>query len=369
MNRRVFFSIILGAVLSIAGLYLAFRNIPLEELYQYLKSIDYVWMIPAAAVVLLTYGLRAVRWSIILSASHPLSFKEAFHPLVIGFAINCILPARAGEIARPIILKNKSRVPFSTGLATVATERFFDILLLLGLFAWVMATIDFHSAVEMSFGNYRLNGAMLKFLGNKLTILTVFMVAGIFAISMDVSRNLLIKGILALPERMFFFGPRRKSLVRDKISTPLVGVLENISSGFSLLRHPGKIIMCTAFTALIWGFQAFSYLLVARGCPGVSLSFVDMFTVMIIICLFIALPSVPGYWGLWEAGGVFALGLFGIDAKEAGGFTLTNHAIQVLPVILMGMASAVTISVDIRQFSKGKPSVVVNPMERKDALI
>ena len=28
---------------------------------------------------------------------------------------------------------------------------------------------------------------------------------------------------------------------------------------------------------------------------------------MIIICFFIALPSVPGYWGIWEAGGVFAL--------------------------------------------------------------
>jgi len=36
---------------------------------------------------------------------------------MIGFMINCILPGRVGEVARPIILKKKENVPFSTGLA------------------------------------------------------------------------------------------------------------------------------------------------------------------------------------------------------------------------------------------------------------
>jgi glycosyltransferase 2 family protein len=366
MNRRTFFSIVMGMLLSFIGLYLAFRNVPLRELYHYLKSIDFLWMIPAVAVVLLTYVIRALRWQIILSASHQITFKEAFHPLIIGFMMNCILPARIGEIARPAILKNKSRVPFSTGIATVVADRFFDILLLLGLFSWIMATFDFQSAREMSFGHYRLNSAILKSLGDKLTFLSLFMVAGILFVSLNFSRNLLVKGISALPNRMFFLGHRRKSLLRDKIIQPIINILENISSGFSLLRHPKKMIFCTALSALIWGFQAFSYFLVARGCPGISLSFVDILTVMIIVCIFIALPSVPGYWGIWEAGGVFALGLFGIDAKEAVGFTLTNHAIQVLPVILIGLASAVIISVNIRQFSGGQPLRAVNQIDGKD---
>jgi uncharacterized membrane protein YbhN (UPF0104 family) len=72
---------------------------------------------------------------------------------------------------------------------------------------------------------------------------------------------------------------------------------------------------------------------------------------MVIVCFFISLPSVPGWWGLWEAGGIFALSLFGVTAKEAAGFTLANHAIQVFPVIIAGFASAMLLSVNIRQMS------------------
>jgi len=64
------------------------------------------------------------------------------------------------------------------------------------------------------------------------------------------------------------------------------------------------------------------------------------------------LPSVPGFWGLWEAGGVFGLMIFGIQAKEAAGLTLTYHFIHVIPVIIIGIVSAMIIGVNIIQSSK-----------------
>ncbi|PQP33773.1 hypothetical protein C6A37_11205, partial [Desulfobacteraceae bacterium SEEP-SAG9] len=88
--------------------------------------------------------------------------------------------------------------------------------------------------------------------------------------------------------------------------------------------------------------------------PGIGLSYLELFTVMIIICFFIALPSVPGFWGLWEAGGVFALTLFGVSSKDAAGFTLANHAVQMFPVIIVGLISAVITGVNIWQVSFGK---------------
>jgi hypothetical protein len=72
---------------------------------------------------------------------------------------------------------------------------------------------------------------------------------------------------------------------------------------------------------------------------------------MVIICFVIALPSVPGFWGLWEAGGVFALMLFGVAEKDAAGFTLANHAVQMFPVILVGMLSAWINGINIMQVS------------------
>ncbi|MCD4805777.1 MAG: flippase-like domain-containing protein, partial [Desulfobacterales bacterium] len=78
---------------------------------------------------------------------------------------------------------------------------------------------------------------------------------------------------------------------------------------------------------------------------------------MIIICFFIALPSVPGFWGIWEAGGIFALSLFGISAKEAAGFTLANHAIQIFPVIIIGVISAMLSGVDTLQILKERKNI------------
>jgi len=96
------------------------------------------------------------------------------------------------------------------------------------------------------------------------------------------------------------------------------------------------------------------------------LSFLEITAMMIIICFFIALPSVPGFWGIWEAGGVFALLLFGVSSKDAAGFTLVNHAVQVFPVIFVGLISAMLTSVNILKVSyKEKASVILNPDNSK----
>ncbi len=43
--------------------------------------------------------------------------------------------------------------------------------------------------------------------------------------------------------------------------------------------------------------------------------------------------------------------LFGVSEREAAGFTLANHAIQMFPVIIMGLISAFITGVDIRRVS------------------
>jgi hypothetical protein len=44
--------------------------------------------------------------------------------------------------------------------------------------------------------------------------------------------------------------------------------------------------------------------------------------------------------------------LFGVPAKEAAGFTLANHAIQMLPVFVAGVVSAWLIGVSVINVSK-----------------
>ena len=130
-NNKTILSLIAGLLLSGVALYLTFRNIPLHELASYLKAVNYWWVIPAVAVVLMSFLIRVVRWQLLLHPIKKTGFWSAFHPLMIGFMLNCLLPARVGELARPAIFYKKERVSFSKVLATVGAERVFDIVMLL----------------------------------------------------------------------------------------------------------------------------------------------------------------------------------------------------------------------------------------------
>ena len=351
MNKKMMMSFTVGLAVSAVALYFAFRKVDIGDLLTYLASINYIWVLPALAMVMISFYLRAVRWRIILESSRKISVWHAFHPMMIGFMINCILPGRLGEVARPAILQKKEKVPFTTGLATVAAERIFDICLLLVLFIVTVSAVRIRPDVNLTFGKYHLNRATLDIIFGGMLKLGVVLICGIILISIAKVREFFYGIIMAAPNLLIFAGQNAKNSLRQKICKPLVGIMENMAQGFALMRYPKKVILCSILSLLIWGLLAFSYYLFSLGSPGIHLSYYELSIVMVIICFFISLPSVPGWWGLWEAAGVFAMSLFGVSSKEAAGFTLANHALQVFPVIIVGLASAMIISVNIRRMS------------------
>ena len=354
MKKKFFISLSLGIVLSFAALYFAFKNVPFDELKSYMGTIDRFWVTISVMIVVLCFVLRAMRWRIIVGSTRKIGFMQAFHPMMIGFMINCILPGRVGEVARPAILQKNEQVPFSTGLATVAAERIFDFMFLIVFFALVLATIEISPDLDMTFGQFHLNRETLISIGAGMGKLGIILVAGIIMLTIEKSRRFVKKLIGIIPEIFFWTTPETREKIRLKTCTPLSGLVDHLAAGFELLKHPGKISACMGLSSLIWGLSAFSYYTMSLGCPGITLSFLEISGVMIIICFFIALPSVPGFWGLWEAGGIFALTLFGISTGHAAGYTLANHAVQMFPVILIGFGSAVATGINILKVSYGK---------------
>jgi hypothetical protein len=336
MNRWIL-SLLLGAVLSAAALWLAFRNVPFGELLSYITTIEIFWLFPSMAAILVGFFCRVVRWRLILGSSHRVGYWSAHHPLMIGFMMNCILPGRIGEVARPLILRKRDSVPFTTGLATVAAERVFDLAILIGMFAAVMTAVDIEPGFTRTFAGYELSGETLVGLARGMVQLSVLLVAGVLFISVGKTRHLALRVVGFLPE---------------KLSGILSRIIENVASGFSLVKDPGRMAACLGLSVGAWLFTAVSYYAMALGCPGIGLSFFELTVVMVVVCFFIALPSVPGFWGLWEAGGVFAMALFGVPSKEAAGFTLVNHAVQMFPIILVGLLSALITGVNILQVSR-----------------
>ena len=354
MTIRLFISIIVGTLMSAVTLYLAFRNVPFPALVDYLVSIDFIWLLPAVILVLAGFALRALRWQYIMGASHRIGFWQAFHPVMIGFAINCVLPGRVGELARPVVLRRQVEVPLTTGLATIVVERVFDLLMLLLLFMWFWSSVRIDPAIEIQFADVTLNRDTLAVIFKGMLVAGMLLVAGLILLGLQRTRSWLNRVILQLPGLLFFVGTAGKRRIVDRICRPTVRIIENVGVGIQLIKRPKRMSVCLALSALIWFLAAVSYYLFSLGCPDIRLTLAEISAMMVIICFVIALPSVPGFWGLWEAGGVFALMLFGVAEKDAAGFTLANHAVQMFPVILAGLLSAWINGINIMQVSYRK---------------
>jgi len=261
--------------------------------------------------------------------------------LMIGFALNLIMPARIGELARPAIFCKKEKVPFPRVLATVGAERIFDVLMLLFFFAVVTVSVDIDPKLDLTFGDYHLNKATLELIGMTTLTVSLVLVMGIVFVSARRGRGIIKRLIFVLPGLVFFASERFREKMRKTVCLKIAEAVDNFATGFEMLRSPKKVGLCLVLSFLAWVFAGISHYLFTFGSPGIDVSFLEMCVVMVILCFFISLPSVPGFWGLWEAGGVFGLLIFGVPSREAAGFTLANHFFQILPIMVIGIASSV----------------------------
>lgn len=357
MKKKFVISILAGVLLSVVTLYFALRNVSFDDVLQSILSIDPFWLLPIPLTIMISFLFRVIRWQLILRTSQNVPFFAAYHPLMIGFMLNCILPARAGEVARPMVLKQLGNVPFSTGLASIAAERFFDILVLLIFFAVMFQMVEIDPHIKIAFGKYHLNKSLLLSLGTGMVKLGIMIICIMALISSNKVRNIISSFLIVLPGFFIRENQSIKNKMEERICKPLIRIIDNIGYGFSVIKKPGEIALCFILSIMIWVFAGISYYLLSLGFSGISLNIMEIFIFMIIICMFIALPSAPGYWGLWEAGGVFALTIFGVSANEAASFTLANHVMQFLPVIIAGIISMIITGININQLGFKRHSV------------
>jgi uncharacterized protein (TIRG00374 family) len=312
-----------------------------------MAGIDYHWLAAGAVAGFFSFVVRALRWQVILGASKKLSFGAVYHPTIIAFMINTILPGRVGELARPAILKQKNQVPFTLGLTTVIAERMLDMITLIALFAWVMAVVHIDPGLEISFQDKQLDREMLEALAGKISMLCVVITVVLSVFSVPAVQRFLKAALLTAPGFIFGRRPDVAEKLCLKISIPLGRMIDHAGSGLILVRRPGRLLLCLFYSVVIWLMQAAAIYLATFAFPAVELDFFQALAVFIIICFFIILPSVPGFWGIWEAGSVFALALFGVKKDLAAGFSLVSHAMLLFPILIAGMVSLVITGVKI----------------------
>jgi uncharacterized protein (TIRG00374 family) len=348
-SHKITVSLLIGIVFSGAAIYVSFRNVPLSQLFEYMKNIDLWWAVFSVLVGLASYLLRALRWQIILMPVKKIGFWHTFHPLSIAFMINCILPGRMGELARPAILYKRDQVAFSKGLATVGVERIFDLVALLFLFIVIMGSIEINPRLSLDFNGYLINRSMLQTIWSGMLKAGIVLIGLIVLLMLPAVRKAISSLMYWVPYPLFFTSARYRQDLGMKLHETSRTVLDNIALGFEVLKSPVKIIACLILSLATWLMIFCSFYVLTLGCSGVAVTFLQASAVTMFICFFIMLPSVPGYWGIWEIGGIYGLMLFGVPKIQAAGATLAFHAFQIFPIIFIGMFSAWVTGVNILQ--------------------
>src|SRR5581483_8727457 len=142
----------LGVILSLVCLYFAFRNFDFAVAFEQAKRANYLLLVLSVIVATMMFPLRARRWRTILEPISPnLPFGPLWRGVAIGMMMSNILPARAGELARPFALsRERPAVPFSASLASVAVDRVFDAIVVMLLLAVSMFDQHFPSTVTLA---------------------------------------------------------------------------------------------------------------------------------------------------------------------------------------------------------------------------
>lgn len=128
LTRRSTILALLLTVVLVVGVVRAASSFNLDEVATTLNRANAAWIVVALAASWATFPLRGLRWRMILSASGlTISRRAATEILTLSFWVNCVLPAKMGDVYRGWLLKHNSATSFGNSVGTVIAERLVDL--------------------------------------------------------------------------------------------------------------------------------------------------------------------------------------------------------------------------------------------------
>lgn len=319
---------LLGLLVSAVLLYYAFRGVHFGEVLREIRGANVPLLILSAIVVTLVFPLRAFRWKPLLRPAYAdTRFRPRFAATCIGFMANNLLPARVGEFARAWSLTRMEPVRVSASLGSLVVERMFDGLVVVGLLVASMAWPGFPEVSGRDFS------------GIALTLGAVFAAMFLLLLAMVVRPVQSVRIFERVAERAL---PR-------KVRAPVVGALEAFLEGIGAVRNWRLMLETTAWSLAVWMTNAASFWIAFRAF-GIDVPFIGAVFLQSVIALAVALPSAPGFFGVFEAGArVGLVEVWGVETSQAMGFALGFHLAGFIPVTAMGLWYAWRLGISWRE--------------------
>lgn len=301
--------LIIGILVSLVFLYLAFRKVDYAELWTALKGANYWFIIPNVILGIFTMWMRAFRWKYMVNPIKKVGLGRLFSSVMIGFMANNVLPARLGEFVRAYSLGTKENISKSASFATIVVERLFDGFSILFILWATLFLFPFPEWVKRG--------------SNLFLLMNLGLLA--FLIFLEIKTDSTLKFF----QSMLRFLP-------GKLRTKAEEILLKFISGLKVFRDASSLIWILSWSILIWIVTGISnyFIFLAFGLhPPIQASFI----LLVIVCLGVMLPASPGFVGTFQFFSIVALARFGYDKNIALPFSIVLHACQYIPITLLGL--------------------------------
>jgi uncharacterized protein (TIRG00374 family) len=293
---------------SFVFLYFAIRGVAWKQFYSTILNCQGKYLILAIPLSLISFILRSQRWGILIRGMKPVSASTLFWAIGAGYLGNNFLPFRTGEIIRSVALGQKEGVSKVYVFATALTERVIDAIFLILLALFLVPTI----------------GKVPDWLPPTLRDLGILSIVAIVILLITPHLESVLYSILyriPLPARW------RPSLNH---------MLEQFLHGAGSFQNPKRAVLFLFMTCLIWLFDGIGMMISARAFSiGIHLN--QSLLLLIGLGLSSAIPSTPGYVGVYQFVAVTILAIYGFPKSQALAFILVAQGIAMILTLIWGL--------------------------------
>lgn len=306
-----------------------YKDLPIDELKNAFKNINYFWIVVSLILGLFAQISRAIRWNMLI---RPLGYNPKFYntflSVLILYFINLLAP-RAGEVARCTVLSRYEKIPFTKLVGTVFVERMADIVTLF-ILAVLIITTQLGIFVKFFNAHPDMKAKLVTLLSFRNVIIGI--------------SGLVILIVLYIITRKYFIKKGKED--RNTLFTKLKHIKYDIIEGIrSILKLENKwyFIGHTLFIFVMWLFMLYVIFLAYEPTKHLSI-WTGMITFLMGGLAMIA--PVQGGIGPWHFMVYETLFIYGIDKAQGKIFALIAHtSTNIMYYLFFGMIAFILLPV------------------------
>lgn len=303
----------------------------------------FVWMLHAGALPLVperaafaavrwwTFGLyilgwsavhvlRAARWKLLLAPIAEVSLRRVLVASFVGFFAILVLPLRAGEVVRPVMIREKGKLSAWAALGSLGAERIMDGLVLSGMLFVALHLADPLDPLPATLGDLPIPVAVIP----------------------KVAYAALLSFGAALLVMLAFYvwkGPARRGVewllqgISPRLASWAAARIEGLAQGLSFVSHWRQGLPFLLSTLVYWLLNSACAWLLGWGVGLAGFSFPEACVVTGVLALGVLVPNAPGFFGAFQFSLYAALALFfprELVLVQGAAFVLLLYAAQTL---------------------------------------